>query len=455
LTITNTDATLLDGFTEDTAIVTCVDGTETSSQSSTFTVSCDGTDAGVSAWSGAQSCNAVACETLTVVNSDTSNFNGVTFETVTVTCVDGFGSVDGGTFIATCEGTGAGQSAWTTEGLACEALECPLVAIANSDAADGVILETGNTLTVTCVNNTVASMNGAATFAVSCDADGPGAVALSGEDTCIALACSAEDLLADYPTNIALEAECGNHAEGEICLGYCLSGYAASYVEFAVTCSGDGWVFDADELCPADVMIHDGEIALSVLFQFAVLTESQLGNLTTILLTVLELPQNNEQLEVSQDAEGVVTVTIYPGAESVSDLYNKLMIAVLDVSSIWNSAPVVTDFINAEADVEQVSLLQCSDGTFQASCSSNGGGGGGGLSSGAITAIIILVVIIVGGISAYCICNYASCCKGKNSDDPTGFGGLRGEELTNIGPPVALESFSHKSTNGEQQQLGF
>ena len=114
LTISMSNTAHFAGNTNDSRVVVCNDGF-VSSAGVSFIATCMGNAPGQSSWSNALTCIAVSCPSLTVSQSDTSNVNGLTFDTRIVNCNDGYEEPNSGgsSFIAVCAGTAPGQSFWS------------------------------------------------------------------------------------------------------------------------------------------------------------------------------------------------------------------------------------------------------------------------------------------------------------------------------------------------------
>jgi len=164
LTVSSSDTTSVYGSTLSTHLVSCDDGF-VSSAGNTFVTTCQGIAPGVSVWSNVLTCDAVACSALTVANSDTTSIAGSTFATHTVNCVDGYTSIGGNSFAVTCEEFAPGISVWSNI-LTCEAVLCEVLTVVNSDSTlivgstlathnvmcdDGYTSVNGNSFIVTCV----------------------------------------------------------------------------------------------------------------------------------------------------------------------------------------------------------------------------------------------------------------------------------------------------------------
>jgi len=184
LTVSNSDTTLVIGSTSDTHVVQCNIG-YTSSAGNVYTAICSGTQVGESEWFNVVSCDPVSCPPLTVLISDTAAVTGLTSATRLVTCNDGYTSMAGFTFTATCAGTADGVSAWSNV-LTCDPVVCPAVTVLNSDTSSlaGAILATHR---IGC-NNGYTSSDGN-TFTITCDPFYRLASAWSNVLTCNPVAC--------------------------------------------------------------------------------------------------------------------------------------------------------------------------------------------------------------------------------------------------------------------------
>ena len=185
LTVANSDITSHTGSTTDSVLVTCSDGF-TSSQGLTFTRTCvpDSSDrSNAVAWNNTElACEAIQCPALTVANSDATGVTGTTGHTITVGCVDGYQSSSGVSFVSTCAGTSPGVSEWTNS-LTCDAMTCPTLTIANSNVT-GVVVTTGTTVTATCAEGYWISSS-SDEFTGNCVGTGPGTNGWSNLLTCV------------------------------------------------------------------------------------------------------------------------------------------------------------------------------------------------------------------------------------------------------------------------------
>jgi len=186
LTILNSDTTAVNGLTLESHSVLCVDGF-TSSAGTSFTSSCVGTASGVSAWSNVLTCNPIACPLLTILNSDTSSVFGNTLDTIMVSCDYGYTSSSGHTFIATCTASVSGASTWSNA-LNCNTVACPPLTIVNSDTAS-ISGSTLDTHLVRCDAGYTSSAGN--TFTSTCSGSGPSVASWSNVLACEPVACSA------------------------------------------------------------------------------------------------------------------------------------------------------------------------------------------------------------------------------------------------------------------------
>jgi hypothetical protein len=148
LTVPNSDTTAHIAKTNDVHVITCADG-YSSSDGPDFSATCSPDSPGVSTWTDVLTCEVVSCPPLTVENSDTTNHEGMTHDTHTVSCWDGYPSANGITFSSTCTGTAPGVSAWSNANLFCGAVQCPPLTVALSDT-EGHLAFTGESREVVC-----------------------------------------------------------------------------------------------------------------------------------------------------------------------------------------------------------------------------------------------------------------------------------------------------------------
>jgi hypothetical protein len=227
LTVENTQGTTaVAGVYGTSHTVVCNSG-YTSSAGTSYVATCTG--AGL--WDNTFLCEPVACDPdLSVTNSDTNEYSGVTGGSKTVRCDDGFVSGSGTTFVAQCTASGAGTATWT-DVQTCDAVDCSDLTIENSGAS-GAMGVTGTTVLVTC--DTGYSSTSGPTFTTTCSPDGPGAADWTNKLVCDALPCD--------PLNVADSGtSAGTGNTGQTIQVDCNQGFSSSAGDsFTATCLSDG-----------------------------------------------------------------------------------------------------------------------------------------------------------------------------------------------------------------------
>jgi len=170
LSVENSDISSFVGYTTDTVVVTCNHG-YTSNTGNNFTSTCVGVGIGESRWD-ALSCEPTTCPHLIIFNSNVTSFSGATTgASLGVVSNDGYSSSAGTAFTASCEGSAPGESAWVTPVSSCSPVDCGSLDVANSDILilSGAL---GETQTVSCHDGYISSSG--ATYSSTCIGVAPG-----------------------------------------------------------------------------------------------------------------------------------------------------------------------------------------------------------------------------------------------------------------------------------------
>lgn len=154
-------------------------------------------------------CIATPCDVLTIDHSNVINRVGlVTFDSVLVTCDDGYQSSATGAFefTRTCAAAGCGANLWTGDhqNEECVPRVCPPLYVPNTDFSGGHTgFITGNSVQVTCADGYETSA-GSCAYTASCVGTAPGANEWQHADSCQLVACS-DDIDIPFSTSSAAD----------------------------------------------------------------------------------------------------------------------------------------------------------------------------------------------------------------------------------------------------------
>eukprot|EP00456_Euglypha_rotunda_P000083 TRINITY_DN10013_c0_g1_i6.p1 TRINITY_DN10013_c0_g1~~TRINITY_DN10013_c0_g1_i6.p1 ORF type:complete len:307 (-),score=22.15 TRINITY_DN10013_c0_g1_i6:20-907(-) len=207
------------GMTGDTCTYECDSG-----YSKGGSVTCDGTNPGVSSWSNGASCQPITCSSFDLNSISHANTStGSTCNTLktgaectSMTCLNGY-TKNGA---LTCKGTGDGTVAWDYQAVTCTPTSCGSIASTLSSVQNIDISRFGTKCSngMTGDECTYECQHGYSKVGtVTCDGTNPGTSAWSNHASCQPITCSSFDLTSIAHANTSTGSGCNALKTGDTC----------------------------------------------------------------------------------------------------------------------------------------------------------------------------------------------------------------------------------------------